>query len=218
MKNIYYHPRWRNISAGIILIFFAFYLFFIKFIMFKIEYIHNFYDVVPNIKDGLSFFIYKKRVNTSPLWGVKLGVRGICSPAYSKISWRNLQYPAALRRGFFILDLFIIAFCCYLTIVGILFVKNSKIRLKLKFDNDKLIYAKVPKNRKEARQNAVGLGYFEEFNSIKYKDIESLNINYGKMYNTFKILTKDGKEHNLPVAFPKKDKEEILEYINKKRK
>jgi phosphoglucomutase len=32
-------------------------------------------------------------------------VRGICSPAYAKISRRNLQYPAALRRGFFI-DLF----------------------------------------------------------------------------------------------------------------
>jgi hypothetical protein len=33
---------------------------------------------------------------------LKLGVRGICSPAYAKISKRNLQYPSALRRGFFI--------------------------------------------------------------------------------------------------------------------
>ena len=44
-------------------------------------------------------FINKKGVNTPPLWGVKLGVRGICSPAYAKISMRNLKYPAALRRG-----------------------------------------------------------------------------------------------------------------------
>jgi chromosome segregation ATPase len=29
-------------------------------------------------------------------------VRGICSPAYANISRRNLQYPAALPRGFFI--------------------------------------------------------------------------------------------------------------------
>jgi hypothetical protein len=42
------------------------------------------------------------RVNSPPLWGVKLGVRGICSPTYSKISRWNLQYPAALPRGFFI--------------------------------------------------------------------------------------------------------------------
>ncbi|MDR1307875.1 MAG: hypothetical protein LBK74_09925, partial [Treponema sp.] len=35
------------------------------------------------------------RVNSPPLWGVKLGVRGICSPAYAKISRKNLQYPAA---------------------------------------------------------------------------------------------------------------------------
>jgi hypothetical protein len=41
--------------------------------------------------------------NSPPLWGVKLGVRGICSPAYAKISRRNLQYPAALPRGFFII-------------------------------------------------------------------------------------------------------------------
>jgi hypothetical protein len=27
-----------------------------------------------------------KGFNTPPLWGVKLGVRGICSPAYAKIS------------------------------------------------------------------------------------------------------------------------------------
>jgi hypothetical protein len=40
--------------------------------------------------------------NSPPLWGVKLGVRGICSPVYAKISKRNLQYPAALPRGFFI--------------------------------------------------------------------------------------------------------------------
>ena len=31
-----------------------------------------------------------------------LGVWGICSPTNAKISRRNLQYPAALRRGFFI--------------------------------------------------------------------------------------------------------------------
>jgi hypothetical protein len=31
-------------------------------------------------------------------------VRGICSPAYANISRRNLQYPAALPRGFFIVD------------------------------------------------------------------------------------------------------------------
>jgi hypothetical protein len=35
-------------------------------------------------------------------WGVKLGARRICSPAYDTRSRRNLQYPAALR-GFFIL-------------------------------------------------------------------------------------------------------------------
>jgi serine/threonine-protein kinase len=37
-----------------------------------------------------------------PLGRLKLGGRGICSLAYAKISRRNLQYPAALRRGFFI--------------------------------------------------------------------------------------------------------------------
>ena len=42
--------------------------------------------------------------NSSPLWGVKLRVRGICSPTYAKISRRNLQYPAALLRGFFIVS------------------------------------------------------------------------------------------------------------------
>jgi hypothetical protein len=40
--------------------------------------------------------------NSPPLCGVKLGVRGIWSPAYARISRRNLQYPAALPRGFFI--------------------------------------------------------------------------------------------------------------------
>jgi hypothetical protein len=40
--------------------------------------------------------------NSPPLWGVRLGVWGICSPTYTKISRINLQYPAALPRGFFI--------------------------------------------------------------------------------------------------------------------
>jgi hypothetical protein len=43
--------------------------------------------------------------NSPPLGGVNLGVRGICSPAYAKISRRNLQYPAALPWGFFILGI-----------------------------------------------------------------------------------------------------------------
>jgi hypothetical protein len=38
-----------------------------------------------------------------PLGRLLLGVRGICSPAYASISRRNLQYPAALPWGFFIL-------------------------------------------------------------------------------------------------------------------
>jgi len=179
MKNIYYHPRWKNISAGIILILVGLWTFFLIFIMFKIEDIHNFYDLLPNIKDGLSIFI---------------------------------------------VNLFFIVFCCYLIIFGILFLKNSKNKLKLKFDNDKLIYAKVPQSWTEARHKAlVGLGYFEKFNSIEYKDILSVSIHYGIMVEYFKIITKDKitkdkVEHNLPLAFPKKDKEEILAYINKKMK
>jgi hypothetical protein len=42
-------------------------------------------------------------VNTSSLWGMKLVVQGICSPAYTKISKRNLHCSAALQHGFFIL-------------------------------------------------------------------------------------------------------------------
>jgi len=38
-----------------------------------------------------------------PLGRFILGVRGICSPAYASLSKMNLQYPAALRRGFFII-------------------------------------------------------------------------------------------------------------------
>jgi DNA-binding XRE family transcriptional regulator len=34
-------------------------------------------------------------------------VWGICSPTYAKISRRNLQYPGALLRGFFIFSLLI---------------------------------------------------------------------------------------------------------------
>jgi hypothetical protein len=49
-----------------------------------------------------NLFISKSGFNTPPLWGVNLGVRGICSPAYANISRRNPQCPAALRRGFFI--------------------------------------------------------------------------------------------------------------------
>ncbi|GHV26386.1 hypothetical protein AGMMS4952_06320 [Spirochaetia bacterium] len=35
------------------------------------------------------------RFNTAPLGAVKLGVWGICSPTYSKISRRNLRYRRA---------------------------------------------------------------------------------------------------------------------------
>jgi hypothetical protein len=34
--------------------------------------------------------------------------------------------------------------------------------------------------------------------------------------NEFKIRTKDGFEHNVPIAFPRKDQEEIIEYIRKR--
>jgi hypothetical protein len=35
---------------------------------------------------GIDVSFNLSRVNSPSLWGVKLGVRGICSPAYSKIS------------------------------------------------------------------------------------------------------------------------------------
>jgi hypothetical protein len=43
-----------------------------------------------------------RRFNTPQFCCGKLGVWGICSPTYAKISKRNLKYPGALLRGFFI--------------------------------------------------------------------------------------------------------------------
>ena len=56
------------------------------------------------IIDGFRILVRRSllRFNTAPLGRFILGVRGICSPVYAKLSKMNLQYPAALRQGFFI--------------------------------------------------------------------------------------------------------------------
>jgi hypothetical protein len=63
------------------------------------------FDNIVNVDDKIIKNLISGGLIPRPLGRFKLGVWGICSPTYAKISRRNLQYPAALPRGFFIMEI-----------------------------------------------------------------------------------------------------------------
>jgi hypothetical protein len=126
----------------------------------------------------------------------------------------RLTFPR-IRYGMiiFILQIFIISIFVFLIIVGIRFIKKKNIK-KLQLNEEDMVYYYIQvKNRFDFFK---ALLFQPDKVIVAYKDIMDIEIKQNIFENKFKIKLRNGVEHNLPIVFPNKDKEEIIKYIRER--
>ena len=113
-----------------------------------------------------------------------------------------------------VLWLVIKAIYLFIVAVGVLYIKNAKNALLYEFRDDCVMFAKLDIKTK-GDVLATGFGYFQDYETIKYKDITIIEtVKKGKI-NNLKISTKEYSKM-LNIFVSDKDAEEIKAFIRRK--
>jgi hypothetical protein len=138
------------------------------------------------------------------------------------------QSPWEIFRSFFgiytsggivgiIFSLLLTAFFTFMTVIGFLFIKNAKRTVKLEFTENEIRFVKlVIKTRGDVL--ATGFGYFQNYETVKYKDIEEVElVAYGQK-KLLNIMTKTKTQVQLNILVPEAEAVEIKEFLKQKMK
>jgi len=120
-----------------------------------------------------------------------------------------------------LLYLFFLFLFSGLIFLGIRFIIKSKNLIRLQLNEDAIIYYNfnlfVPIGRGTILFIMLYFDRIIEKKEIKYCDIADIKIKRSIWEVYFKIITNDSEEHNLPLVFPRKDSDKIIEFIKKKK-
>ncbi|MDR3280676.1 MAG: hypothetical protein LBT23_09185 [Synergistaceae bacterium] len=104
------------------------------------------------------------------------------------------------------------AFFAYVTVMGMLNIKNSGGVIGMKFTETEMTYATV-NIRSKGDVLASGFGYFQEYHTIRYEDIADVAADWSFWKIEMRVKTRDGITRVIPVGFPKKDKDEVVRFL-----
>lgn len=116
-----------------------------------------------------------------------------------------------------IFSLLLTAFFTFMTVIGLLFIKNAKGTVKLEFTENEIRFVKlVIKTRGDVV--ATGFGYFQNYETVKYKDIVEINlVEYGQK-KLLNVVTKTNTQVQLNILVSEAEALEIKDFLRQKMK
>lgn len=114
-----------------------------------------------------------------------------------------------------IFSLLLAAFFIFMTAIGFLYLKNAQNTVKLEFGENEIRFVKlILKTRADVL--TTGFGYFQNYETVKYKDIEEVKLVESGQKSVLNLVTKTKAQIQLNILVPEAEAMEIKEFLKQK--